>query len=204
MLPLIFYLFLRKRIFIKSLGIIILLSSLYFVNDVYALYLLYYKHKSNFLFYNVIILVETLSLYFFFYLIIHAQFLKKILFFLSIIFIIFWCISFFKFGNKSYYWGCINFENISVLAIAIFYYYEQIIVINSAFIYAESIFWVVTAYFIYFAGIFFLYLYIPSFNSEEQKNYYDILNSVFIVIRTVLLSVAIFLKPGFSKIDKIN
>ncbi len=203
-LPVTFYLFFKKRIFIKSLGTIILLSTLYFINDVYALYLLYYRHKSNFLFYNIVLLIETICLYYFFYLIIKDHFFKKILFFISIIFTVFWVFSFFKFGNKSYYWSCINFENISVLAIAIFYYYEQIIIINSAFIYAESVFWVVTAYLIYIAGTFFLYLYIPSFNSEEQKNYYDILNSIFTIIRTVLISVAIFIKPGFSKIERIN
>jgi hypothetical protein len=47
-------------------------------------------------------------------------------------------------------------------------------------------------------------LYMPSFNSIEQKNYYDILNSICIIIRTVLLCVAVFIKPGLSKIEQIN
>lgn len=179
------------------------MSTLYFFNDVYTLYLIYYKHKSNFLFYNILLLIETLSLYYFFSLIIKAHFLKKILFFLSIIFTVFWTFSLLKFGDKSYFSGCINFENISLLALAIYYYYEEIIIINSAFIYAELTFWIVTAYFIYMAGTFFLYLYIPSLNVLEQEKYY-VLNYIFTIIRTILLSVAIFMKPGFSKTDRNN
>lgn len=169
----------------------------------FALYLLYYQHKSNFLFYNVYQLAESISLYYFFYLIIKNVAIRKIILFLSILYIIFWMFSLFKFGNKSYFSGCTNFENMTVLGLIIYYYYEQIIIINSAFIYAESTFWIITAFFIYIAGTFFLYLYIPSLDLLEQERYY-VLNYIFTIIRTVLLSVAIFIKPGFTKIEKIN
>ena len=175
--------------------------TLGFVNDLFALYLFYYKHKSNFLFYNVFLLIETVTLYYFFSRVIKTLLVKKILFFLGSIFTVFWIFSLFKFGTRSYFSSCINFENISLLVITLFYYYEQIIVINLVFIYAEPIFWVVTAYFIYFCGTFFLYLYIPTLDVNEQISYYDILNSIFTTIRTVLLSVAIFIKPGVSRID---
>jgi len=59
-----------------------------------------------------------------------------------------------------------------------------------------SLHWIVTAFFIYIAGTFFLYLFIPSFNINEQREYYDIFNSIFTIIRTVLLCVAVFIKPG--------
>lgn len=165
---------------------------------------MYYQQKSNFLFYNIFLLIETLSLYYFFSGIITSLFFKKILFVLSIIFTVFWTFSHLKFGDKSYFYGSVIFENLSILPIAIFYYYEQMILISSAFIYAESIFWIVTAYFIYFSGTFFLYLYIPTLNVDEQEYYYNILNSIFIIIRTVLLCVAIFVKPGYNKINGNN
>lgn len=72
--------------------------------------------------------------------------------------------------------------------------------INSVFIYAEAIFWVVTAYFIYFSGTFFLYLYIPTLTQNDQKTYYDILNSIFTIVRTALLSIAIFIKRPVEKL----
>lgn len=202
-LPVILYLFLRKRILVKSLWIIIVLIAIGSVTDSYSLYLFYNK-KSNFLFFNVYLLIETITLYYFFSLVIHSSVFKKVLLLLSIFFTVFWVFSLIKFSNQSFFYYCINFENISILAIAVFYYYEQIIIINSAFIYAESVFWIVTAYFIYIAGTFFLYLYIPAFDSAEQKDYYDILNAIFTIIRTMLLCVAILLKPGYSKIDSKN
>ena len=133
-----------------------------------------------------------------------SVFVKKIILLLSILYIVLWSYSFFKFGDKSYFSSCTNFENITVLGLAIYYYYEQIIVINSAFIYAETTFWIVTAFFIYIAGTFFLFLYIPSLSLPEQGKYY-VLAYIFTIIRTVLLSVALLIKPGFSKkIDKNN
>ncbi|WP_026260111.1 hypothetical protein [Segetibacter koreensis] len=91
----------------------------------------------------------------------------------------------------------------TILALIIYYYYEQIIIINSAFIYAEATFWIVTAYFIYIAGTFFLYLYMPSLNNAEQEQYY-VLNYIFTIIRTLLICVALFVKPGSNKIDRNN
>jgi len=134
-------------------------------------------------------------------LIIKKTFVKRIIAFLSIPYIILWLLSLLKFGDKSYFSSCTNFENITILGLAIYYYYEQIIIINSAFIYAEAAFWIVTAFFIYSAGIFFLFLYMPSLNLPEQEKYY-VLTYIFTIIRTVLLSVAFFIKPEYSK--KIN
>ena len=200
-LPVIFYLCFRKSIFIKRLGIILLLSVLYFIIDVHALYLMYYEHRNNFFFYNVLLLIETILLYYFFHQVLKSLFLKKLLIFLGCIFIVFWTFSFFKFGSKSYFSACINFENLSIFVLALFFYYEQIIVINSLFIYAESIFWVVTAYFIYSASTLFLFLYIPSLDSPDQEKYY-LLNYIFIIMRTLLLSISIFMKPGLSRIER--
>lgn len=125
------------------------------------------------------------------------------LFFLSIIFTVFWVFSFFKFRDKSYFSGCTNFENMTVLGLIIYYYIEQIIIINSAFIYSEATFWIITAFFIYIAGTFFLLLYMPSLDLAEQEKYY-VLNYIFMIIRTVLLSVAIFIKQDSVKLTKIN
>jgi len=193
----------HKKFSFKGLRVIFFLVTLSFIHDFYALYLFYYQHKSNFIFYNIYQLTETISLYCFFCLIIRNTSIKKVIVFFGILYCIVWLLSFLEFGTKSYYTSCTNFENMTLLALAIFYYYEQIIIIDSAFIYAESTFWIVTAYFIYMAGIFFLYLYMASLSLEEQEKYY-VLNYIFIIIRTILLSVALLIKPGFSKIDNKN
>lgn len=143
-------------------------------------------------------------LYYYFSLVIKKTSVKRIIAFLSIPYIILWIVSLLKFGDKSYFSSCTNFENITILGLAIYYYYEQIIIINSAFIYAEAAFWIVTAFFIYIAGTFFLFLYLASLNLSEHGKYY-VLAYIFTIIRTILLCIAIFIKPGFSrKVDSSN
>lgn len=159
------------------------------------------QKKSNFLLYNVYCFIETLSLYYFFSMVFKDRLLKKLLLFSTLFYTLVFIFSLIVFKDKSYFYNCIIFENISILAFAIYYYYRQTIVIDSAFIYSEPVFWVVTAYFIYIASTYFLYLYIPSLNSSDQEKYY-LLNYLFIIVRTVLLSISMFVKPGSNKLDK--
>lgn len=203
-LPIIFYLFLRRKFSGKSLWVIFFLPTISFLNNIYSLYLRYYEHRSNFLFYNIEQLIETILLYYFFYLTIKNTVARKTIFFFSILYLILWIFSFYQFRDTKYFSSCTTFENMTVLALIIYYYYEQIIIINSAFIYAESTFWIVTAFFIYISGTFFLYLFISSFNLIEQRKYYDLLNSIFTIIRTLLISVAIFIQPDFTKTNRSN
>lgn len=183
--------------------VIFLVPTVSFILNVYSLYLHYYEHRSNFLFYNLELLTETILLYYFFYLIIKNVLVRKIILFTGVLYIIVWILSLVKFGDRSFFSGCVNFENITVLGLIIYYYYEQIIILNSVFIYADPMFWIVTAFFIYIAGTFFLILYMPSFGLLEQGKYY-ILNYVFTIIRTILLSTAILIKQRFSKIESNN
>lgn len=197
-------LLIKRKFFSKRLWVIYFLIALSFINDTYALYLLQYQHRSNFLFYNGYQLAETFLLYYFFYHIIKNAFLKKLIISLSIFYSVLWLFLLFKFGNTGFFTSCTNFENMTVLALIIYYYYEQIIIINSAFIYAEATFWIVTAFFIYIAGTFFLFLYLASLNLSEKEKYY-VLTYVFTIIRTVLLCVALFIKSGpGEKIDSNN
>ena len=188
----------------KGLWVIFFLPTVSFVTNIYALYLRYYKHHSNFLFYNLEQLTEVFLLYYFFYRIIKSVRVRKSVFFLSFLYIVIWILSRLKFGDTRYFSSCTNFENITVLGLVMYYYYEQIIIINSAFIYAEPVFWIVTAFFIYVAGTFFLYLFISSFSLVEQERYYNILNPIFTIIRTLLICVAVFIQSDTNKLDRNN
>ncbi len=83
-------------------------------------------------------------------------------------------------------------ENILILSAVIYFYYEQILKVSVLNIFSQPQFWVVTAYFIYFAGTFFLILYISSLNHKEQGQYY-VMNYIFTIIRTILLSIAMLI-----------
>lgn len=203
-LPILFYLSTKRRLVDKGLWVIFFLPTVSFINNIYAFYLGFYEHRSNFLFYNLEQLTETYLLYYFFYFIVKNVIIRKVVLVLCILYLFLWIASLLKFGNTKYYSSCTNFQNMTVLGLVIFYYYEQIIIINSAFIYGESIFWIVTAFFIYTAGTFFLYLFIPSFDLAEQQKYYDGFNSIFTILRTILISVAIFVKKDNGKNDSNN
>lgn len=187
----------------KRLWVIFIVPTVSFINNVYALYLSYYQHRSNFLIYNIEQLIESVLLYYFFYLIIRNVFVRKAILFTGVLYVIIWVLYLIKFGSKSYFSGSTNFENMTVLALIIYFYIEKIIIVNSAFIYAEATFWIVTAFFIYIAGTFFLLLYMPSLDLPEQDKYY-VLNYIFMIVRTVLLCVAIFLKNGSDTINRNN
>ena len=150
---------------------------------------------ANYFISNLLLLIEVLSLLYFFSKILLLKFIKKILFYTGIVFLGYWIYSLFSIGiNTAYYDYCSNFENIAMLLLALLYFYEQVISINTPFIYKEPYFWIVSAYFIYFAGVFFLFLYIPYLTNVEVGHYYW-LNSVFTIIRSFLLSIAMISKP---------
>jgi len=72
---------------------------------------------------------------------------------------------------------------------AIYFYYEEIFLLNKPFIYLNPNFWIVSAYFLNASGTFFLLLYIPDLNATGQLKYYA-LNYMFLIIRSILLSIA--------------
>lgn len=192
-LPVIFYLVFRKRMNDKGLRVVFFLLAITFMFDLYGLYRIS-EHKNNFLAYNLNLLIEATCLYIFFYHIFKNILLKRIILSTGVCFILYWVFKFIRVGGtKIYLSPCVTFENISILAFAIYYYYEQVIKINTTSIFSQPAFWVVTAYLIYIAGTFFLYLYFPSLSLYEREKYY-VLNYAFVVIRTILLSIAMFMK----------
>jgi hypothetical protein len=189
-LPVIFYLILHPQKKDESLRVIFFLLFVNLSTDVYGLYCVL-KVQTNFISFNLNLLIETICLCIFYTKIIREDHVKKIIYAVLFIFLIFWGFEFTKLGKNNFLYDCVTFENILVIVFAIYYYYEQIFKLNTAFIYKYPIFWVVTAYFITAAGTFFLLLYITSFNPNLQQSIY-VLNYIFVIIRTILLCIAMF------------
>lgn len=178
----------------KSLQVIFFVLVLGVLHDGYSIYL-DATGRANFFAYNLNVLLETLLLYLFFWLVLKSRPIKIILAIVAYFFAAWWVYILIKFGSPAYYDAHVTFENISVLGLIILYYYEQIIVLNVSFIYSQPRFWIVTAYFIFIAGTFFLLLYIPTLNKEEQASDYSV-NYLFIIVRAVLLSIGMYIKEG--------
>ncbi len=192
-LPIIFYLVFRKRINDKKLQVVFFLLALTFMIDLYGLYAIW-KQINNCLTYNVNLAIEAVCLYIFFYQIFKSRPLKKVILFTGVFYVLYWSYKFISVGGSSKILNtCETVLNISVFAFAIYYFYEHVIKINAISVFSQPTFWVVTAYLIYIAGTFFLLLYLPSLTKYDQEKYY-VLNYVFIVIRTILLSIAMFMQ----------
>ncbi len=191
-----------KRINDKRLRVIFYLLIINFINDIYGLYTVAHN-INNSIAYNIYVLIETISLYYFFNKILFNITVKRIIFISGGLFIFFWLYQFLKLGHQKFLDFCMTLENITILAFSIYFYYEQIFTFSSAYIYKSSTFWVVSAYLIFVAGIFFLYLYLPSLDKGEEQKLY-VLNYIFVIIRTTLLSVAMFMKNNNSGKEKFN
>jgi hypothetical protein len=109
------------------------------------------------------------------------------------LFVAFWLLRFLKVGQIKFLDDVVIFEYISILLLALYYYFEQIIEVNSGILYFEQRFWIVSAYLVYVAGTFFLLLYLPSSSHEDSQTYY-LINYPFVIIRTLLLTVAMFME----------
>lgn len=151
----------------------------------------------NYVTYNLFVLLEGVFLGIFFYQVLYNKLIKRLLLVIGFGFISYWLYKFFNIGKGYYLNSCLIIEYISILALTVYYYYEQVIKINTTFIFSQPRFWIVTAYLIYIGGTFFLSLYLPTFNHEDQEKYY-VLNYIFVMLRTILLCVAMLMKPEQS------
>jgi hypothetical protein len=76
------------------------------------------------------------------------------------------------------------------------YFYEQLKEANTLLIYTTHAFWIIIGFLIYISGTFFLYIYAE--NTLQDKNFqnqYVIINSVFNLLRNILFSIAMLMKP---------
>jgi len=78
----------------------------------------------------------------------------------------------------------------------LYYFYEKLQETNSLLIYTTQDFWIIIAFLIYLSGTFFLYLYAENTLQDKQFQIaYATINSSFILLKNVLLSIAMSKKP---------
>lgn len=162
-----------------------------------------FKYGNNSFLLNFFTLFETLLLTLFFHKIFENQLVKKITLFLSGIFLAFWGFQQTKNGFQVFDETSLAIEQVLIIALSIYYLFEQLKNPESTFVYTSPRFWIVIAYFIYMSATFFLFLFLKSFSNEEKSKYL-ILNSFFIIIKIILLSVAMFMRNKQPKAKKFH
>jgi hypothetical protein len=163
-----------------------------FVHDAYGVYSIWTR-RENIVIYNIFILFETLALFTFLLQLVVNRIAKVAVAAVAVLFFVFWIALWIKIGHNRYYNNFLTFQNFFLILFILYYYFERLTSPNAQIIYTQPSFWVVTSYLIFTSGTFFLILYYPSLNVAEREQVY-LLNYIFAIIKTILLTVAMFMK----------
>lgn len=132
--------------------------------------------------------------------------LYKLLIVLStLIYFAFW-IPLFYFSQTQDYISYIRaFSYSLILLFCLLYYYEQIQHPKTFFVYMQKSFWTVSGFFLFASGTFFIFLF-DQFSSNV-KGFFDqyvYIHALLFLVRNLLFSIAIIIKPEKSTISDDN
>jgi hypothetical protein len=169
-----------------------------FINDVTGFAIGYYFHTDSFLLVAIFNVVEFSLFCLFYYYSISPGMVKKAVFPILGSFFAFACIGFF-FNNKMHSFDSIatGVESILIILLCIVYLAVQILRSTNLLVYSTSNFWVIITFLIYVSGSFFINIMAGSMvESETFHVQYDIINSVFYILKNILFSIAMAMKSS--------
>jgi len=168
------------------------------INEALGYYLHGIHFKNIFIFFALYTVVEFSFFCLFYYYALPSALIKKAI--LPI-----WCLFFLlAFGdfflvNKMNAFDsiAIGVESIFVILLCIYYLVVQLKRTNNLSVYSTSNFWIIITFLIYLSGTFFLYIMTENMiNDERFRVQYIIINSLFNILKNILLSVAMLMKPA--------
>lgn len=204
LLPLVFFLLFKFHTKEKSLWVIFY-YILYCILNESAGYYFHQIHFENFFIFSFsLFTVAEFSFFclFYFYVLPNNK-AKNFIFPLWLCFIIFSCIDFF-FINKMDGFDSFTsgLQTIVIIGLCIYYLFVQIKGSNTLFVYSTSNFWIIITFLIYLSGTFFLYIMAETMiNDKIFRVQYIIINSIFNILKNVLLSIAMIMKSGQEKVE---
>ncbi len=154
---------------------------------------------------NIFSIVALVVLYYLYRSVVQAVRLRKIILFSAAALGIYLAAALFADYDESF--NSLNVVLLAILVIiwSILFFYEQLtrpIDENQLILYSSPDFWVVCAFLIYFAGTFFLFIFIKMNGKGTDINFennYNLINGIFVLIKNVLLSVAMFTKNEYNR-----
>lgn len=201
-IPVILYLLFHLKSGDKALRVIFILLIGGILLEFIGKYTSKIYHNNTFTL-NIFTIFETLLIVYFFFTIYAGNYAKKIALVLGGLFLSFWLFQQVKNGLNVFDETSLALEQILIILLSIYYLFEQLRNPESLFVYTNPRFWVVIAYFLYMSATFFLFLFLMSFSNEEKSKYL-ILNSLFIIIKIIFLSVAMFMRTKQPKTKKFH
>lgn len=201
LLPLVFFLLFKRKSKEKSLWVIFYYFVYCALNES-AGYYLHLMHIENVYFLYALFTVVEFSFFCLFYFnVFPNNNAKKVIFPLWLCFILYSCIDFF-FINKMNGFDSFTsgLQTILIIGLCIYYLFVQIRGSNTLFVYSTSNFWIIITFLIYLSGTFFLYIMAETMiNDKVFRVQYIIINSIFNILKNVLLSIAMLMKSGQTK-----
>lgn len=140
----------------------------------------------------------------YYYYALQTRFIRKALPIIFGMFLIFAFIDFFLINRMNNFDSfTTGIESIIIILLCIYYLAVQIKGNNSLFVYSTSNFWIIITFLIYLSGTFFLYILTENMmKSQSFRHQYVVINSVFNILKNILLSIAMLMKPTPTNIQK--
>lgn len=169
-------------------------------NELVTFYLFRIARVPAYFIYDLFTAVEFCFFSWFFYLVIHSTKIKKLILPVAILFLLFsLCIYLFTPKSTSFSSVAAGVESILIIAMCIYYFFDQLKQPDNPAIYSSFNFWVIISFLIFLSGTFFLNIYADSMHQDKSflKQYY-LINFSFTLLKNILFSIAMLMKPDVS------
>lgn len=200
-LPLVFFLLFKFKSKERELRVIFYYILYCIFNESISVYLQTIHSEQIYILFSTYTVLEFSFFCLFFYYILPADKPKKFIFPIWLCFILFSLIDFF-FVNKMAGFDSFTsgLQTLLIIGMCIYYLFFQIRGSNTLYIYSTSNFWIIITFLIYLSGTFFLYIMTETMmNNRNFRIQYIYINSIFNILKNVLLSVAMLMKAGQMK-----
>ena len=196
LLPLVFFLVFKRNTTEKSLKVIFFYIVYSLINEFLGYYLHEIHFRGTFIFFTFFTVIEFICFSLFYYYAVSFKPAKKIVIILLTLFLTFSLIDFFLVNQMNSFDSIeVGIESIIIILLCILYLIIQLKSTNNLFVYSTSNFWIIITFLTCLSGTFFLYIMAESMISTKAfLVQYGIINSVFNILKNVLLSIAMLMK----------
>lgn len=156
--------------------------------------------NKEFLSYRIYTVIECLCFIGFFHYVILSSKAKKVLYVLAALFLVFSIFDLTQTKAESFDSLPTVFECLILIALSIFYFYEQLTDSSSLFLYNTPNFWVIVGVILFFSGSFFVFIYaqsnshLPGFNTT-----FKLIMGISSLIENILFLIAFIIAKNESK-----
>jgi hypothetical protein len=197
----VFFLLFKLRSKEKSLRVIFLYIVYCSINEFLTIYFHANYPEKLFILFSVFTIIEfSFFCLFYFYITLNKK-IKILILPVWLLFLLFAGFDFFIVNKMNDFDSIASgVESILIILMCIYYLVGQIKGSNNLLVYSTTSFWIIITFLIYLCGTFFLYIMAENMiNNDRAFRYqYLIINSAFNILKNILLSVALLMKPSLE------